>query len=507
MRIQNPLRSFSASVAILSVAAWLVPKQKREEWLAEWRSELWHVWQLCHQELNPSRRNEGEATTFCLGAFKDALWIRQDDSRSASRRVLQPGSPSRCVLSLAVLVAAFLLIAFSLQSVRKILRPSPYSDADHLVSISQSGGAAAAYPSVRLADYQDWSHSAHHLFTELAFYQPILRRAHFERHVSTELSIARASDNLLQLLNIPISSEGTDTVRGERQARLILSRAAWNKYFHRDPRIFGQVIEIAGEQAVIVGVISEDDWRLPGHIDLWLLDNKQQLSTLPSRTEGYVFARVAPSTFPVDSNGRRRMAVFRGANGYDYFDCISLAEQTRQPLSIFLFTLLLACLALPATTSLPLGEYPAHSARLSWITRFRRWAFLSTKIAGIVAVVYCGSLDLAYCSTTIGTVRSQYIQLATSFLAFLFAFRWALHDQRKRCPVCLRSLTNPARVGQSSQNFLAWSGTELVCLQGHGLLHVPDIPTSWFSTQRWLYLDPSWSALFSGGYLISTGMG
>jgi hypothetical protein len=60
-------------------------------------------------------------------------------------------------------------------------------------------------------------------------------------------------------------------------------------------------------------------------------------------------------------------------------------------------------------------------------------------------------------------------------------------------------LANPARVGQFSRNFLAWNGTELVCLSGHGLLHVPDIPTSWFSSQRWLYLDPSWSALFPVG--------
>jgi hypothetical protein len=34
------------------------------------------------------------------------------------------------------------------------------------------------------------------------------------------------------------------------------------------------------------------------------------------------------------------------------------------------------------------------------------------------------------------------------------------------------------------------NGTELICVVGHGLLHVPEIPTRWFSTQRWLYLDP-----------------
>ena len=72
-------------------------------------------------------------------------------------------------------------------------------------------------------------------------------------------------------------------------------------------------------------------------------------------------------------------------------------------------------------------------------------------------------------------------------------------------PVCLRLLTNPARVGQPSRNFLAWNGTELMCSRGHGLLHVPEIATSWFSTQRWLYLDPSWNGLFCETYLPSAG--
>ena len=43
---------------------------------------------------------------------------------------------------------------------------------------------------------------------------------------------------------------------------------------------------------------------------------------------------------------------------------------------------------------------------------------------------------------------------------------------------------------------LAWHGTELICAGGHGLLHVPELPTSWFATQRWLYLDTSWNSLF-----------
>ena len=66
MRIRNPLHSFAVSIAILRLAALLVPRRKREEWLAEWKSELWHIWQMCHQGPNPSLRDRKEAAAFCL---------------------------------------------------------------------------------------------------------------------------------------------------------------------------------------------------------------------------------------------------------------------------------------------------------------------------------------------------------------------------------------------------------------------------------------------------------
>jgi hypothetical protein len=33
---------------------------------------------------------------------------------------------------------------------------------------------------------------------------------------------------------------------------------------------------------------------------------------------------------------------------------------------------------------------------------------------------------------------------------------------------------------------------------GHTLLHVPSLPTSWFSSQQWMFLDQSWEFLFAG---------
>jgi hypothetical protein len=184
---------------------------------------------------------------------------------------------------------------------------------------------------------------------------------------------------------------------------------------------------------------------------------------------------------------------------------VSLAERTRESWDLFLFAVVLAFLALPATTSLPLGEYRLSSRKLSWSTRLRRWSFLGVKLALLLPIVYLMSLDLAYMRTTLDTLSSEYIQLVSSFSICLFGLRWTLRDQRQRCPVCLGKLTHPARVGQPSRNFLAWNGTELICVGGHGLLHVPEIPTSWFSTQRWMYLDPSWEILFPESGLVSTG--
>jgi len=179
------------------------------------------------------------------------------------------------------------------------------------------------------------------------------------------------------------------------------------------------------------------------------------------------------------------------------FVCISFAYMFRQPFSIFLFALLMACISLPATTALRLGEYPARRYRIPLGVSIRRWAFLLAKLLLVLVIVGSWSAVAAFGFTAVGSSASLYIQLSTTFAGFLAALRWIFQDQRRRCPVCLRLLSNPARVGQPSCNFLAWCGTELICQNGHGLLHIPELPTSWFSTQRWLDLDASWASLFS----------
>jgi hypothetical protein len=146
---------------------------------------------------------------------------------------------------------------------------------------------------------------------------------------------------------------------------------------------------------------------------------------------------------------------------------------------------LLSGLGLPAIR-LAMGPH-ASLYPLPWRNRLRRGIFLALKIALIQPVMFAG-LVLA-CTIPIAN-------LAFNF-SWILAFRWVLIDQRRRCPMCLRLLTDPVRIGSASQTFLEWYGAESTCSRGHGLLQTAEMPASYSGKPEWLVLDDSWKSLFS----------
>jgi hypothetical protein len=286
---------------------------------------------------------------------------------------------------------------------------------------------------------------------------------------------------------------------------VVLSYIGWKNRFGQAADLIGKDMELGGRPAKVVAIMPDDAWRLTSHPDAWLLESEQDLSNLPPDTRGFVIGQIAEAVDSPATRGRWQFAISRDG-GSELFDCVPVADGIYRPWMTFLFTLLLAIGALPATTPLPLGEYPAADHPLFAAMRWRRWIFLAMKLGLAIFIVYCVSTTLAFADASLSSNTSVYIQFSSSFLGLLLSFRWALRDQRRRCPVCLNVLTNPVVVGQPSRNFLAWHGTELMCAKGHGLLHIPEMATSWFSTQRWLCLDPSWGALFSDTCLPSAGL-
>ncbi len=287
-------------------------------------------------------------------------------------------------------------------------------------------------------------------FTGLAFYVPTSMPVDTPNGKRT-LLIAKTTTELFRLLNIPVlqAHAGIPT--------LVLTGSALQKYFR-------------GDRQGVAGVISDYLWRLPAGVDGWLLEDESALAAVPANARGFVL-------------GRLRYDSLRNSQ----FHYIRLPDRALillwQLLPMFVFSWALF-------TVMAFGS-SGGNMRTMGATGLRRALFLAAKILLVLPIVAFGALDLGSLS---GSVSPLYLDVAL-FGSFLAA-RWIIADQRNRCPVCLRLLAHPVRIGESSRILLEWHGTELLCDRGHGLLYVPEWPAIWSARQRWMQLGPTWSGLF-----------
>ena len=404
--------------ALLRAASLLVRTAERAEWLAEWHAELWYV--------TPGRR-----TAFCLGAIRDAFWMRRHTPAPVRLQ-----SPWECLGVLAVLATLSVFFALVLSLPREMFFAH---DVPHgLVMVSR----------ISFDDYRRFPAAS----ADVAFLGGV-------RFHAGNLPVALASRNLSSLIRLPLAAIDPDA------APLIVTRSAWRWNFASDPRIVGRRLNIGGRAAQVAAVISDSVWRLPGYAEAWLLVDEP---TLAAESRGYAVAVTRSRTSSV--------SIPRLDGGVDRFTCIPLAEPMLVP---FLLIMAMGGAILPAVTRFSLGRYPPSP---------RRWAFLGAKIIVMIPIILFGSVDVL-------SLIAPMLQPHAVLVGTVIGFRWILMDQRRRCPVCLRVLTHPTPIGEPSRTLLEWYGTELVCTRGHGLLHVPEIRTS-YTEQRWLRLDSSWSSLF-----------
>jgi len=305
--------------------------------------------------------------------------------------------------------------------------------------------------------------------------------------------VVHATPNLFGLLGQTMRPAIAENDEDFGIPKIILSETAWKRRFGGKESVLGTTVRVGNRAARVAGVLPLGRWRLPGSADAWLLDPDAEVGGI-----GFVVGHLTALGKAEMRSERVEISESNSDDDGSSLWAISLSERTRGPLGIYLFMVFLALLSLPAVTSVSLAEYSFSTHKPGWGRRVCRWSFLGAKIALLLTIGYFVPLDLAYAQTAGYSVAAENAQLFLSFVICLFGMRWVFLDQRQRCPVCLRRVTHPAQVGQVSRMFLAWNGTELMCASGHTLLHVPGLPTSWFETQRWLYLDTSWEFLFAG---------
>lgn len=492
-----------ADLCLLRGAWLLVPGEQRAEWWREWYGELWEARRAYSRGDAPSWKVQRAIAGFCVGAFQDAAYLRRlarvPDGKRRARLPLNFGSAWQCLLVLALLLGGSFTLARLLPGVRAERSFLRHGMRSGLVLIEDANNEDSPR-TISSGQYRAWKDRKQEFFDGFAFYRVTRETVNWRpggmgSRESAGWGVGRASSNFFVLLGLPIRFRGTGAGADAEMPSLILSEGLWKQEFGADPHVAGGVVRVGTRWATITGVTPAGPRGLPGKVDAWLLEPDAQM--VPGGA-GYVVAHLSASGKSRMDSEQISITSYSPHRSPDDLLGVSLGNEIPGRWDVFCFGVFLAFLALPAITSLSFGDLSVSLHRISRARRVRRWGFLGAKIALLLPIVYFVSLDAAYGFTGLNSSQALCLQMATSFLLCLFGMQWVLSDQRQRCPVCLRRVVHPARVGQFSSMFLAWSGTELMCMDGHTLLHVPSLPTSWFGSQRWMIMDSSWDFLFAG---------
>ena len=241
-------------LALVRLLAPVVPRWRRDEWVAEWEGELAWAWADARRRGEPSRLVALRLTLRGLGASTDALWLRRHDgmpampgldvkyaARSLARR---PGFTLVAVLTLALGIGATTAMFSIVNGV--LLRPLDVPEPERLVrlegqptdpSFAEKVGASASYPDYR--DFRDRAKS----FAELAAlraWQVTLTGPGAE---PAKVDAAFVTDNFFRTVGTPPAlGRGftPDDVRQGAPDVVVLSHGIWRARFGGDPAAVGR---------------------------------------------------------------------------------------------------------------------------------------------------------------------------------------------------------------------------------------------------------------------------
>ena len=185
------------------------------------------------------------------------------DARYAIRRLMrEPGFTAVAVFTLALGIGATSAMFTVVNSV--VLQPLPYPDPDRLVNVFQNrpqgaGGLQGRLPGILGDDLDPWREQME-TFSRLATYGPQSATL-TGRGEPVRLEGAEASPDLFPLLGVgPLMGRlfAPEEELRDSQKVILLSHATWQKHFGSDPAILDKMVELEGENWLVVGVMRAD---------------------------------------------------------------------------------------------------------------------------------------------------------------------------------------------------------------------------------------------------------
>lgn len=500
MRAPHPARRlFVVARSIIWLASWIVPTRQRTGWRESSIRQVWHWCQFLAEHDQLTFEHKLELARFCWNAFPAAFWMRFDQQVFRQRRDRLLRSPSLLLSSLSFGVVVLIVVSGIIPQMRALIA-SPIPDPDHVCVISLNGKFRRVHSETLLNLAAAWKDSRY--VSDVAAFSWGASELASARRTLPVLS-AKVAPDFFKVLGLRAIAGRVFHAGDDNGCSgcILLSHEIWRLQFHSDPSVIGREVTVDGIPRQIIGVLPRDFYLLSPEVSVWtMLDAGTPSFTNAVERIGAI-ARVVPNvtTRQVESD-----LVDRTENaGYILPASLLTVASGRDELrkyvsSYFLFLLLAvgsAMLIVSVRFSTGVGRAPiSRGDRLRW------WSFLVAKT--VLLLAFSGLLawtSLRWLSVYFfGSVQpmTNGVALWLFLILSIAPLSWAIRDQQKRCRVCLQRLGTPIQIGVPGHVLLDWSGTEMVCPQGHGVLYLPDSPANWLERDRWDNLDDSWAGLF-----------
>lgn len=500
MRFPGPLRRTLLSCrSILWLASWIVPGDQRVAWRESWTSQVWHWCHFLAESGQLNRDKKLELARFCWNAFPAAFWLRFNRDKFFRRADRLRRSPAACLGGITLLLAVVILAGGIIPAMQSFLS-SPISESDRVCVISLNGKFRRLHSETLLDLASAWKASK--LLDAVAPYSWGPGKFVGQRRTVSILA-ARVAPEFFQVLNLNVTIGRTFRTGDDRTCNncVLLSHDIWQFQFRGDPAIVGRPVTLDGSPRTVIGVLPRN-FHLPSpEIAVWaLLDSDAPSFTNFAERIGAV-ARMKPAvtTQQVETDLADRTENAGYVLPASLLVVSSGEEELRRYASFYMLSVLLAMacagLIVYARSGGRVGRAPLSLRdRCRWWTFFLAKAGLLLLVTGLFAWTAVRWLS-AYLAGTIHPMTNG-IAMWLFLILSLAPLSWAIHDQQRRCRVCLRRLGTPIQIGAPGHVLLDWSGTELVCPEGHGVLYLPDSEANWLERDRWNSLDDSWAELF-----------
>lgn len=489
---RNTPLSMAICRALVRIAAVLAPAERRQDWRQEWFAELCYRERFLRETSQWNRREAWRLIRRCLGAFPDAACYIASPRNFETWMRDRARSPWLCLAAIGALLAAVALASGGFPATRELLF-GPHAERSSMILLwmhPPSGGPETGLPPDVVPAWAKHSVLLDRLAAFNASHAPIpgLRQAPLV--VRTEPALFAMFGVRPELGKLPNAAGAPE---------IVLDHRAWVSLFHSDPKLVGSFLRIGGEPYRVSAVVPQSFRFLSRQRSLYLVEHELKDPAV------MVIARVKP--------GASRKQISRelakiAQNSCYYFLGSDLRLEFLEsavftPLQFFGIAVGVSILMLLALSA----RIRVRRLRIAWKASsrdatLRRCAFFAAKSGLALALIFTAGLEW---SRQEGSFLFASKDPANGpFLVWLYILGamgvlfWSVADQRARCRVCLRLLCFPVRIGCPGCLLLDWSGTESVCAEGHGVLHVPHLAASWDEeAEHWIALDESWRELFA----------